>query len=796
MKRYGLHRFICVVFVIGFTAASVCAADYSYDVNPPFSTTGLEKVKLAGEVNAFDPRNPYNIFINYELGMHCVGFDVSYCCVIPPYNSVQAQAVKAGTKGGLPMLLSPDDGYSLYYHIRDNSYSEGNKMRYWEVRKDVFGNGNMNDPGDNIANYVWTHLFIYKDLEGTLPPDPATAKRLYVGKDIQVKVDSGPTGKSIAGGYLTYAGAQGGNKVFTDSLIPEVKNVSLTLTSSYLWDALGLPLTAFNDSRRKGTIRSISDGDFQPYQYSVVQLRDKSGNPVKKGKKDVEFFGTNPVDLPSCYVCHSGQGKAAKRSRQDGLRLFDKEYEYWKKNYPDESELMARLSQTSIDVLELHDKDHGTQFLKEYNPDASSNRLGSAGAVYCADCHGDNISGNLQSPRPGATGYDTRKAPPLTEAVHKFHNRQVPMPDKAGRAQNCQACHPMHWQLGEMNDPAHNPHDVVDAEGEPRFSKADVRVSGGGCYLGRDAHTNPHVKPPFFLNDIGKWYLNEVSLKDENGKSVSGLRGLYCTNCHSPLSQILYREDNFVNAVTQEGTTLRNKPVDDVIKAAAGSDVKKFREYFADPLVGAGDDPLISYYSEHTGAAMVKATKDEKGTLTLLPWNADKGDSVPYDAASGGKDWWLSAVEPHCADCHVAPYVESAGGGYFPIDQPNKYSLYRYSKAHGNLACQSCHESIHGLYPVRYEGPKSSVDLTTHEQALQFSPDGKYAGPVTCAACHTVNRKGVPVQLRGTGYYGDYWAAITLIHFMRGDDRKLPVADLVRKYPFNKSRETVSKGWK
>jgi mono/diheme cytochrome c family protein len=669
-------------------------------------------------------------------------------------------------------------------------------MRYWEVRKDVFGNGNMNDPGDNIANYVWTHLFIYKDLEGTLPPDPATAKRLYVGKDIQVKVDSGPTGKSIAGGYLTYAGAQGGNKVFTDSLIPEVKNVSLTLTSSYLWDALGLPLTAFNDSRRKGTIRSISDGDFQPYQYSVVQLRDKSGNPVKKGKKDVEFFGTNPVDLPSCYVCHSGQGKAAKRSRQDGLRLFDKEYEYWKKNYPDESELMARLSQTSIDVLELHDKDHGTQFLKEYNPDASSNRLGSAGAVYCADCHGDNISGNLQSPRPGATGYDTRKAPPLTEAVHKFHNRQVPMPDKAGRAQNCQACHPMHWQLGEMNDPAHNPHDVVDAEGEPRFSKADVRVSGGGCYLGRDAHTNPHVKPPFFLNDIGKWYLNEVSLKDENGKSVSGLRGLYCTNCHSPLSQILYREDNFVNAVTQEGTTLRNKPVDDVIKAAAGSDVKKFREYFADPLVGAGDDPLISYYSEHTGAAMVKATKDEKGTLTLLPWNADKGDSVPYDAASGGKDWWLSAVEPHCADCHVAPYVESAGGGYFPIDQPNKYSLYRYSKAHGNLACQSCHESIHGLYPVRYEGPKSSVDLTTHEQALQFSPDGKYAGPVTCAACHTVNRKGVPVQLRGTGYYGDYWAAITLIHFMRGDDRKLPVADLVRKYPFNKSRETVSKGWK
>jgi len=572
--------------------------------------------------------------------------------------------------------------------------------------------------------------------------------------------------------------------------------VCLTLTSSYLWDALGLPLTAFNDGRRKGTIRSVSERDFQPYQYSVVQLRDKAGNPVKNGKKDLEFFGTNPVDLPSCYVCHSGQGKAARLSRESGLKLLDKEYEYWKKNYPDESEFMARLSQTTIDVLELHDKRHGTEFLKEYNPDASSNRLGSVGAIFCADCHGDNISGNLQTPRPGATGYKTVKSTPLSEAVHTIHHKLVPMPDKAGRTQNCQACHPMHWQLENMNDPTLNPYDVVDAEGNPRFSNGDVRISGGGCYLRRDAHTNPHVKPPFFLNEIGKWYLNEVSLREESGKRVSEPRGLYCSNCHSPLSQSLYRHDNLVHVITQEGMTLRNKPVGDVVKAIAGGDRRKFGEYFADPQVGANGDPLVSYYAKHTGVTLVKATKDEKGALKLLPWNAKEGDAVSYDAASGGKDWWLAAAEPHCADCHVVPFVESEGGGYFPVDQPNKYSLYRYSKAHGTLACQLCHESIHGLYPVRYEGPKATVDLATHEQALQFSPGGKYAGPVTYAACHTVNKKGVPVQLKGTGYYNDYWAAVTLIHFMRESDRKLPVAGLVKRYPFNKSREIVAKGWK
>ena len=184
------------------------------------------------------------------------------------------------------------------------------------------------------------------------------------------------------------------------------------------------------------------------------------------------------------------------------------------------------------------------------------------------------------------------------------------------------------------------------------------------------------------------------------------------------------------------------------------------------------------------------------GNLDLKPWNHPKGGEVPYMAASGGNDWWLAASEPHCADCHAAPFVEeNTGGKYFPIDQPNKYSLYRYSKAHGNIACQSCHESTHGLYSTRYDGERS-VDITTHEQALQYSPDGKYTGPVTCAACHTVNKNGVPSQLKGTAYENDYWASVTLAHFMREGDQKLSVKELVEKYPYDKSSQIVKDSWK
>ncbi len=800
MKRlhHALVGFILTASLAGCGAA-VFAASRSYlDAEPRFKQ-GLSKPVTITDgtgkaTTLYDPKDPYAIFINYELGMHCVGFDISYCCVIPPYNSIQAQAVKTGGGGETPRLLSPADGVSLSYSVRDNTYSEGNKMKYWQVPKDVRGNGRMDDPGDSMANYVWTHLFIYKDLEGALPADWSTASRLRVGKEIQVPIDAGPTGKSIAGGTLSYAGPTGGNKVFTDSMIPEVKNVQLTLTASYLWDALGLPLTAFNDSRRKGTLRTISNKDFQPYQYSVVRLQDKDGRPVTADGKPVEFFGTNPIDFPNCYLCHSRNGKAARQSRDEGLSRFDKEYAYWKKTYPDISEFMARQSEAAINILELHDLHHGTSLLAGYNPDASSNRLGSVGPVYCADCHGDNISGNLQSPRPGASGYSAVKARALAEAIHMAHAAYIPMPDKAGRTQNCQACHPGHWQQEAMNSGT-NPFQIVDDEGNPRFSNADVRTAGGGCYLRRDAHANPSVKPPFFLNGIGKWYLKEVSRKDENGKTVPELRGLYCTNCHTALSQELYRYDDLTDVVEQGGRTLRNKPVKDIMTEVSKSDAIRFKNYFADPIVGAEGDPLLSFHEKHAGATLVRASKNSAGKLKLLAWNAKEGDPVPYDAATNGKDWWLSGAEPHCADCHLAPFVESAGGGYFPIDQPNKYSLYRYSKAHGVIACQSCHESIHGLYPVRYEGPEKSVDLTTHEQALQFSPDGSYAGPVTCGACHRVNEKGVPVQLQGTEYYHDYWASVVLLHSMRDGDQKMPVNKLVEKYPYKKAQKIVQDGW-
>ena len=170
---------LAVAFQTLFAASPPNASD------PPFKPELLKPISVMNgsgkSATLYDPKDPYAIFINYELGMHCVGFDISYCCIIPPYNSIQAQAVRTGEGGRLPHLLTPDDGLSLAYFVRDNSYSEGNKMKYWSVLKDANGNGTVGDPNDNMANYVWTHLFIYKDLAGTLPQDWTKEKRLHIG---------------------------------------------------------------------------------------------------------------------------------------------------------------------------------------------------------------------------------------------------------------------------------------------------------------------------------------------------------------------------------------------------------------------------------------------------------------------------------------------------------------------------------------------------------------------------------------------------------------------------------------
>lgn len=755
------------------------------------------------------PKNDYNITINYELGMHCTGFDFSYCCVLPPYNSVQSQVIKtAKTTKDWPSLLASDPKdhsvlvdedngkrFKLAYGHIDNTYSEGSKLAYWNVPYDVNGDGKY-EAKENVANAYFTHLYVYKDLKGTNPKGTSKdSEKLFVGMQIPIPLDMGPAGAAVPSpmrdGFLHYTGDEG-TIVYTKS--PVLDNVPIVLTNPGIWDALGLPLTPFNDTTMKKNPLTLVESDIRPFQQAYVTLVDAdSSKPVinSTSGKPVTFVGDSPIDIPNCANCHSNE-----TANGDKYTLYKGERAFWKGLGA--SDWIANLKATSISILEMHDDKTGTDFLKNYRPGGRdiSNRLG-RDPVLCQKCHADNVIGVLASKTYKDKDGQEKLVSPLTQAIHTVHQTAAPLPDSHGRTATCQGCHPAHRQDGNMADYPITP------DGKNAYAKGDNRDASGGCYVGRDVHANRNkdkdgTGTKEYLNAVGQWLQANVSNIGNN----KGGKGLWCTNCHNQLSRELYQRDNLKNAFLQEGETLRNKSLDEIAKAI-GVSRKELEERYIDPRVvpdSKGHDtpeksgilltwaqkrlvPDIAVIALKGDGPLV--TKDDDGDINVsilsanpavtlasltLPAGATGAVAVPYDAATHGRDYWLSPGAPHCADCHAAPFVEGQGGVAYPINQPGKYSLMRYSKGHAGLACQACHESIHGLYPTT-PGP----DPTTYAQAAQYNPD-ESRGPLKCGACHTVNEDGVPHVAKkkrhtwkGKPILHDFEAAVAWIHASADD---------------------------
>jgi hypothetical protein len=120
---------------------------------------------------------------------------------------------------------------------------------------------------------------------------------------------------------------------------------------------------------------------------------------------------------------------------------------------------------------------------------------------------------------------------------------------------------------------------------------------------------------------------------------------------------------------------------------------------------------------------------------------------------------WLS--QPTCQSCHhdgVRELIAAAANGQpkawadtrfasNPNVPANGFSLYRFSKGHGNLQCEACHGATHAEYPSSH----------SQDNALSLELQG-HAGPVAeCAACHTkvpLTTNGGPHGMHTTG---DAW---------------------------------------
>ena len=78
-------------------------ASLSDNDNDSFTYQASDGANLSAEttvnINILSKQTDFKIMMNYELGMHCTGFEFAYCCVLPPYNSILAQVVKPQPAG-------------------------------------------------------------------------------------------------------------------------------------------------------------------------------------------------------------------------------------------------------------------------------------------------------------------------------------------------------------------------------------------------------------------------------------------------------------------------------------------------------------------------------------------------------------------------------------------------------------------------------------------------------------------------------------------------------------------------
>ena len=905
---------------------TVCLAAGSVAYAGPGGNTGTPATPGGGTL----PKNAFNILMNYELGMHCTGFEFAYCCVLPPYNSILAQVVKTEKGSSTPSLLEADpaitDGLGRPYVVRDPaldsngqfkkyvlrywhdaqprndgngapqtstliSHVEGNSLLMWNTKADAaiidgngalvysvpadgyeggkagvtLGNGSLNDGNDNYWNAVWNHLYIYEDLEGGNSGNTtAESAKIRLGIHVVYPENTGaalhPMGPGVAGGaglgnVLTFSKDEG-TVVYTQMKVLE--NLPVMLTSPRIWEALGLPLTPFEDTIAFFADPGAVDEDsLRPYVQMKAQLHeydpgesDGIGNPVLDGGEPVIGMGTAPIDIPNCERCHSLGENASVNSAQNGHpaadALMQAELAFWKAELgigPGDSDWYPRLKAAAISILSIHDETHGTAFTANYDPNSTdgdaSTRLGH-GSVICQRCHADNVIANVKSATIG-----THLIKPLTEAIHRNH-RNTAFSDSLGRNGGCQGCHPAHRSDGEMSN-----YPITEL-GLNAFAAGDNRDAAGGCFVGRDVHSNPYkdeeATTPSHLNAVGSW------LKTNVAEDTGQWKGIWCTNCHSQLSQEIWKAENCVDLIHGDcvpGQNPRGEPtLADVATAVGLSEAQAIA--WLDPktnddtaaiwntdrglcrwLVGDttaervdGNVATIEVAITSGGAGMTCSTGAFLGpvdctsaggpvfnicgsydtdvtpdfSVNILDFcttpdcvAAAQGTlvnsaavAVPMSAATDGRDHWLAPGEPHCADCHKAPYTEQSGNisAYKPFNYPRKAALFRYTRGHRDITCQGCHESTHGLYPVTKPGyvPGSilAVDQTSWDQAAGMNTDGSH-GPLKCGACHEANKKGVTSWAQNLEYGGekirkDFDKAVSWMH--TATDEADPRADI------------------
>ncbi len=161
---------------------------------------GIESLPATVTVQTLSKQVDFKIFMNYELGMHCTGFEFAYCCVLPPYNSIVAQVIKpaqgdpAANEGedfvdGFPRLLEGDpnvglDGLNRETVVRDwdhnaNQFRSTSCVTTHDAQPRQEGNTGKPNTTTLISDAEGNSLQYFNTVFDSAAPDPTRNALVY-----------------------------------------------------------------------------------------------------------------------------------------------------------------------------------------------------------------------------------------------------------------------------------------------------------------------------------------------------------------------------------------------------------------------------------------------------------------------------------------------------------------------------------------------------------------------------------------------------------------------------------------
>ncbi len=245
---------------------------------------------------------------------------------------------------------------------------------------------------------------------------------------------------------------------------------------------------------------------------------------------------------------------------------------------------------------------------------------------------------------------------------------------------------------------------------------------------------------------------NSVELKSKGYKyNIAGLEAtakegtpILCASCHSS-NALPNTGVTGVKPFTQAIHSYHAKVIDPYTNLSMDSSKNRTACYACHPgastkcLRGAMGDAKDSNGNSVMQCQSCHGSMSNVGELKRIGWLQEPNCQACHH---DGKEEH-SAIDPrtntlrHSIDTRFATNPDTPAKGF---------SLYRFSKGHGNLQCEACHGSPHAIYPAHKADNKMSIGIQGH------------AGTVAeCTACHTTSPYTVTGGPHGMHQVGSSW---------------------------------------